>query len=147
MINSGQPASKTSCPTAFFFNRPSFGLTAAHSHQPNLNNIQDNLISLDFAPDLLSAELIVGQPYTFTLPDGEIGTTTLQQTAVYRLGNQRWLYAPPEDDFWGDTHSDERDKLTLHYPERDEKVALRLAIDLEQTLAQLCTRLADINCP
>ncbi|MCB8945570.1 MAG: hypothetical protein H6658_17615 [Ardenticatenaceae bacterium] len=134
-------------PQDLFFSRPSFDLTAAFPRQPNLNIAQDSLISLDFAPDLLSAELIVGLPYTFTLPNGQVQSITLQQTAVYRLGNQRWLYAPPDDDFWGRTRNVERDKLILTYPARDEELAQRLATDLEQTVEQLCSRLDDINCP
>jgi hypothetical protein len=134
-------------PAGTFLNRPSFGLYAAFVREPDLTTTENRLISLDFAPDLLSAELILSQPYTYTLPDGRTQTTTLQHTAVYRLGSQRWLYAPPEADFWGGTHNHDRSQLIVVYPERDEELAQRLAGDLEQLLNQLCRTLDDINCP
>ena len=132
-----------------FLNRPSFALYAALPESPDSDAIEDNLslISLDLAPDLLAAELVTQLPYTFTLPDGTIQNTILQQTAVYRLGSQRWLYAPPEEDFWGDTRHYEQNRLITVYPQRDEEIAQRLTVDLAQTLNRICTQLANINCP
>ncbi len=132
-----------------FLNRPSFALYTALPESPELGTIEDNLspISLDLAPDLLAAELVTQLPYTFTLSDGTIQNTTLQQTAVYRLGSQRWLYAPPEEDFWGDTRNYEQNRLITIYPQRDEEIAQRLTVDLAQALNRICTQLADINCP
>ena len=132
-----------------FLNRPSFALYTALPESPDLGAIEDNLIliSLDLAPDLLAAELVTQLPYTFTLPDGTIQNTILQQTAVYRLGSQRWLYAPPEEDFWGGTRNYEQNRLITIYPQRDEEIAQRLTIDLAQALNRICTQLADINCP
>jgi hypothetical protein len=112
-----------------------------------LSNIESQFVSLDFSPDLLSAELVTSQAYTFTLPNGTLQSTTLQQMAVYRRGSQRWLYAPPESDFWGITADYERDAVTAVYPLRDETLVQRLAIDLEQILGQLCRTLDGIDCP
>lgn len=130
-----------------FFDRPSFGLYATFPSQPDLILTQDNLVSIDFSPDLLSAELVVRQPYTVTLPTGQIQHTTLLQTAVYRQGDERWLFAPPDDDFWGATRRYSQNQLRVTYPLRDEELVQRLALDLDQTISQLCRTLADINCP
>lgn len=140
-------AQEAMLPADTFFDRPSFGLYATFARQPDLTTTENRLISLDFEPDLLAAELLLSQAYTYTLPDGRNQTTTLQQTAVYRQGSQRWLYAPPEDDFWGTTTNYERDGLLVVYPARDEALAQRLSVDLEQMLKQLCNTIVDINCP
>jgi hypothetical protein len=140
-------AQEAMLPSDTILNRPSFGLYATFAREPDLTSTENRLISLDFSPDLLSAELVLSQAYTYTLPDGRPQTTTLQQTAVYRLGSQRWLYAPPEADFWGDTRNYGSRQLVVVYPARDEELAQRLAVDLEQTLNQLCQALDDINCP
>jgi WD40 repeat protein len=140
-------AQEAMLPADTFLNRPSFGLYAAFAREPDLTTTENHLVSLDFAPDLLSAELILSHLYTYTLPNGRNQTTTLQQTAVYRRGSHRWLYAPPEADFWGNTRSYDLGQLIVVYPLRDDELARRLALDLEQMLNELCRTLDDINCP
>jgi hypothetical protein len=140
-------AQEAMLPAGTVLNRPSFGLYATFAREPDLTTTENRLISLDFSPDFLSAELVLSQAYSYTLPDGHRQTATLQQTAIYRQGSQRWLYAPPEADFWGSTLNHERDQLIVVYSERDEEIAQRLGVDLEQTLNQLCRILEGINCP
>jgi hypothetical protein len=138
---------KAMLPADVFLDRPSLGLFAKREQAPTLSNIESQFVSLDFSPDLLSAELVTSQAYTFTLPNGTLQSTTLQQMAVYRRGSQRWRNAPPEPDFWGITADYERDAVTAVYPWRDETFVQRLAMDLEQILGQLCRTLDGIDCP
>ncbi|MCZ7669469.1 MAG: hypothetical protein M5U34_20970 [Chloroflexi bacterium] len=63
---------------------------------------------------------------------------TLTQTAVYRRGERSWLLAPPLSDFWGEWVINKGERLTLIYPQRDAAIAERLAVDLEEVVAQIC---------
>ncbi len=119
------------------FDRPQFHL----AWQPDAATLpEETQISLNARLD--AAE--ISFPVTYALPDGR--TITLQQTAVYRRGDQRWLLSPPEDDFWGAEQTTETTNVNLTYPERDAETAARLADDLQTTLDKLC-QLPDANCP
>ena len=100
--------------------------------------------AVTLSPDLSAAEVRFAQPYT---AEGSETTVTLQHTAVYRRGAQRWLLSPPGPDFWGEQMDQAGDRLTLVYPQRDEALARRLFIDLEARLVEMCRLLADLNCP
>jgi hypothetical protein len=128
-------------------NRPSFGLYALTGAAPTYEETESSIASVDFAADLLSADLVSRQTYTATMPDGHIEFVTLQQTAVYRRGDARWLYAPPDKEFWGITVTDDNRDLTIVYPKRDEGLVRQLKVDLEQLLTEMCRTLADLNCP
>ncbi|MCI0395572.1 MAG: hypothetical protein L0332_05290 [Chloroflexi bacterium] len=99
------------------------------------------------SPDLRRAEVHFTQVYTTHLGHGLTETVTLSQTAIYRRGNDRWLFAPPEADFWGEATISRDQHLTLYYPQRDAAVARRLATDLEAQLSEMCASLAGLNCP
>jgi len=71
----------------------------------------------------------------------------LRQPLIFRRGAQRWLLSPPDRAFWGEWQRQEGRFLTLIYSERDEALALRLLADLDETLAGVCGRLPEINCP
>ena len=122
--------------------RPMFGWQHV-AEQPRLT-MDDVVIAL--SPDLQAAELIYPQHYTVHTPAGLTETVTFQQTAVYRSGTARWLYAPPLDEFWGDWVTNTGKQLTMVYSTRDADVAERLATDLEALLSRLCRELADLNC-
>ncbi|MCI0727055.1 MAG: hypothetical protein L0332_10090 [Chloroflexi bacterium] len=100
---------------------------------------------ISLSPDLLQAEVRLVRPYVITESSGLTETVWLSQTAVYRQGADRWLYAPPDEASWGDPVTNRGERLTLIYPERDAAVAERLAADLERQLAELC--LAVVACP
>lgn len=69
-----------------------------------------------------------------------------QQAAVYRLDAEgRWLLTEPDEAFWGEEQEIEGRWVTLSYPERDEKIAARLAEDLDALVKQLCYELLG-NC-
>ncbi|HFQ93330.1 MAG TPA: hypothetical protein ENK32_04940 [Anaerolineae bacterium] len=116
------------------FDRPQFGL----AWQPDATGTPE----INLNAQLDAAE--ISFPVTYALPDGR--TITLQQTAVYRRGDQRWLLSPPEDDFWGAEQTTETANVSLTYPERDAETAARLADTLQTTLDKLC-QLPDANCP
>jgi hypothetical protein len=87
------------------------------------------------------AVVTIDQPYRTAA-----GQTILQQTTVFRRGDQRWLLAPPLEEFWGEWETVEGEMLSLIYPRRDADVAKRLADDLDAAIAEMCATLEQINC-
>ena len=104
-------------------------------------------VAVTVDPDFHAAELLFEQDYLVETGRAATQTVTLQQTAVYRQGSQRWLLAPPEREFWGDRNSIQGDILTVSYPVRDEAIVERLADDLDAIVADMCRVLSDLNCP
>lgn len=101
---------------------------------------------LNLSPQFDEAELQFALDYAVLDGNGVTQTVTLSQTAVYRRGAQRWLLAPPEDAFWGTLNSSAGRYVTLHFWDRDELWAERLAGDLERVVLGLCTRVDGISC-
>ena len=99
------------------------------------------------SPDLTSAEMTVTHTYGVDIGNGLTETVLLGQTAVYRLGPNRWLLAPPEPEFWGEMLVSNGRYLTTRYPERDAEIGRRLAADLDRKLIEMCTQITDLNCP
>ena len=133
-----------------FADRAPFGLTPAEGSLPVILDPPDeeaaageSVADIAFSPDLNEAIVTVNQPFR---QEGTTETIVLQQTAVFRRGDSRWLLAPPLPEFWGDWITTEGDYLSLIYPTRDEAVAARLAGDLDAEIARLCDTLADIRC-
>lgn len=131
-------------------NRAPFGLEAIpFTPQTAVSPTTASEISSDAArvtlsPDLTEAEITIMQPYLS--PDQTKGTVLLAQTAVYRLGSNRWLLAPPQPEFWGDWHTADSDLLTVTYPQRDEAIAQRLAEDLTSIVQEACQQLDTFTC-
>lgn len=124
-----------------FLDRPTWGL----SHRPELG-ADAPVTEVILSPDLLSAELTAVEPYQFwSITDQQVKTAHLQQSAVYRLGPDRWLYAPPEPDFWGETAEISGEFLHLTFPERDREVVEQLFPNLNALLANTC-RLPGLAC-
>lgn len=87
--------------------------------------------------DLNEAILMVGQQYRpGNLPNAS--PITLQHLSIYRHGSQRWLLAPPDDQFWGNWATSAGQHLTLVYPTRDESLALHLQQYLNEKMGLLC---------
>jgi hypothetical protein len=121
--------------------RPTWGLV----HRPELG-AADPVTEIILSPDLLSAELTAVETYQFwSIADQQVKTARLQHTAVYRLGPDRWLYAPPEPEFWGETREVRSDTLRLTYPERDHEVVEQLFPNLSALMANTC-RLPGFYC-
>ncbi|MEM7114268.1 MAG: hypothetical protein AAF614_17670 [Chloroflexota bacterium] len=123
----------------FVEQRPSFRLRFSPS--------EENQPSITLSPDLNEAELVTTK--TYLAPTAGLGTgeIQLQQTAVYRRGqNQRWLLSPPTSEFWGEQAVLTGDRVTLRFPERDRAVAERLHMDLETAVSTVCTELQGVEC-
>ncbi|KAA3664161.1 MAG: hypothetical protein DWQ04_07125 [Chloroflexi bacterium] len=110
--------------------------------QPTGHELIDTIID----PALESAELTYSQAYEILNLNEVTETISLQYTAVYRRGSQRWLYAPLEDEFWGEWETLDSDRLMLIFPKRDQEIANRLFVDLADIIEQACDELADLNC-
>ena len=102
--------------------------------------------SLTLAPNLRSAELVLAQEYTPTAASVLTGPVVLEQTHTYRRGANRWLLAPPDEEFWGVQRSTRTGRVVVEFPERDEELARRLADDLSDGVEALCA-LQSGRCP
>ncbi len=133
-------AQENNLTAGLLFDRPGFDLV----WQPDL--AETAVISQTFSPDLTAAELTTLQSYSLGIGNGLTQTVQLERLDVYRLGEDRWLYAPPEREFWGVRRRLEGQLLSVRYPTRDEEIVHRLAADLEAKLVQLCNT-PGYNCP
>jgi hypothetical protein len=121
-----------------WLDRPAFNLT----WRPVLTGST----AISVSSDLTAATLTSHQSYTYAPPGGEETVVVLEQTGVFRLGPDRWLYAPPTSEFWGERRELEHVSLAVSYPQRDEQVVQRLAADLDQLLKRLCGE-QGVTCP
>jgi len=121
-----------------FLDRPGLGLQLLPSHQ----------MTVTVSSELTEADVELQQAYAVTVERGVTETVRLQKSAIFRQGNDRWLYSPPEDayQFWGPEEKVQGSLVTLTFPQRDEEISRALAADLEETLTELCA-LAHVNCP
>lgn len=67
-------------------------------------------------------------------------TITLEQTYIYQISGSRWQAAPPPTTFWGDTRIREFGPLLVTYAERDAEVIEKMAGDLVNEIARICTQ-------
>jgi hypothetical protein len=104
------------------------------------------LLAINPVPDLKAAELLVAQEYVIRQPDGVQTSVTLHRTDIYRRGQQRWLYAPPPQEFWGEWQTAGRRYLTLIYPQRDQTIAQQLLADFDNTISIYCEQ-PQAHCP
>jgi hypothetical protein len=133
-------AQKENVITELFFDRPGFGL----SWQPSL--AETAVFSTTFSPELDAAELTTVQNYSLDIGNGLTQTVQLRRLDVFRLGQDRWLLAPPEREFWGVRRRLEGQLISVRYPARDAAIVHRLAVDLEAKLVQFCNT-PGIGCP
>lgn len=103
------------------------------------------LDGITIAPTLDEAVVTYTRWYEDLEQSGQV--YALQQVAVYRRGEDRWLLAPPTADFWGDDVTIREGPLTIVYPERDEGIVQRLAEDLIASLPEICDGLVTGHCP
>ena len=121
------------------YDRTPWGLPSA-SDLPSTLTLADleTDAHLLLSSDLREAELHFPLTYQFTTAPGISETIVLSQTAVYRQGMRSWLLSPPDSEFWGKWKTDEGERLTLIYSERDADLVQKLAFDLEQIVQQIC---------
>ena len=89
-----------------------------------------------FSNDLTEAQVIAVHPYQ--KQDGE--PIWLQETAVYRYDDHRWLRAPLPNgqDFWGQYVRREGKYVTLFFSERDAPIGEQLLLDLDNIVSRIC---------
>ncbi len=126
-----------------YYDRPGFGLTWLADETTTAVAVADAAITLN--PELNTAVLVTTQLYAVAIGNGLTQTVALQQTAVYRPGPDRWLMTSPDAEFWGEALTIQTARLKLTYPERDAAVARRLAIDLDDKMAEACRLI--VECP
>lgn len=124
---------------SLLFDRSAFGLTLIGPPQ---------VVSTTLSADLLAAQTTLHLDYAIAIGNGLTQTITLEQTAIFRQGARNWLFAPPEEEFWGDRAEISGSFISVQYPMRDEIISRRLANDLEQKIGELCARMAfdTVNC-
>ncbi|MCP5099465.1 MAG: hypothetical protein GY943_28250, partial [Chloroflexi bacterium] len=103
--------------------------------------------TITLSNDLQSAELVTTHHYTIDIGNGLSETVQLAETAVYRLGPNRWLLSPPEQSFWGRVERKEGQIVAMRYPERDAELVKRLVLDIDTKLIEMCARFSDLACP
>jgi hypothetical protein len=103
--------------------------------------------TITLSADLQEAYVFSREGYERVGRDGEREQIGLRQTRLYRLGPDRWLYAPPRPDFWGQVGVADRSRVRLSYPGRDEALAHRLTADLDDLVERTCIELQDVHCP
>lgn len=126
-------AQQTLAADGLLLDRSAFGLTLAVDPAA-----LGGSTGITFSPDLLSAELTRPISYTVEIGNALTETVVLEQTSVFRRGEDRWLYAPPTSEFWGETLTDSGRYLTISYPERDATVGRRLARELDAKIVEYC---------
>jgi hypothetical protein len=123
------------------FNPRSFGLVSTG----------ESVIEYDFelSADLNAAEVKTIRSFTGYSTGGKVQTVKLEQAALYRRGDNRWLFSPPEDgqEFWGETATLSGQYLSIDYPERDAAQVEPLLAYLDSKIDEMCTKLPDFSCP
>ncbi len=102
---------------------------------------------VSLSPDLASAELYANRSYSTDVGSGITETVILQNILIYRRGDDRWLFSPPNIDFWGELQSLEGQFLYLSFPERDSAFASELFRFVDRKLSEVCNQEIGIQCP
>ncbi|HSH01527.1 MAG TPA: hypothetical protein VLL52_03340 [Anaerolineae bacterium] len=93
-------------------------------------------ITLD--PYFSSAEVVAVYGYDIPIGGGLTETIRLEQTSIYRRSADRWLWSPPEPEFWGYAGNAQANYLTYNYLERDAALIRRLSYDIDHTIDRFC---------
>ena len=104
------------------------------------------IAKLSVSPSLLSAEITAIVSYTVFVGNNISETVQLELPVVYRKGDVRWLYAPPEPDFWGEPVEISEGKISSLAPTRDLKLATELTSDLSDIMSQFCQNDPNFPC-
>ena len=130
-----------------FYEHPGLGLRLPEdeSAYAPLFREDERFIDLTLSPDLNGAELRYARDYLALTDDG-VELVTLQQTAVYRRGETRWLLSLPVEEFWGDWQTQELENLTFIYPQRDEEILQEVIAGLQTVWRESCDLLPELDC-
>lgn len=111
--------------------RSLFGM-ALVSAEPRATNIS-------LSPDLFSAQVTSTVAYAIDVGNGLTETVLLDQPAIYRQGETRWLLAPPEDTaYWGDARLRYPDIGSVTMAQRDHEIIDRLLADIDIIHKRIC---------
>jgi hypothetical protein len=125
--------------SGLLFNLQSFGLNQT-AESPIIE-------SVSLSPDLASADVYANRAYSTDVGSGITETVILQNILIYRRGNDRWLFSPPDNEFWGELQSVEGQFLHMSFPERDNTFAMELFRFVEGKLSEMCNQEIGIPCP
>jgi hypothetical protein len=125
-----------------YFDRSPLGLW--FDIQTDTNWSESTQITL--SPDLKTAELTLPLSYVHFDEEEVLQPVTLQHTAVYKNTGAGWLLDQPDDQFWGNYETEERERIRLVYPARDRVFAQLFVDELAALLHDICT-LPTITCP
>ena len=103
--------------------------------------------AVNLSPTLASAEVSGQYTYVVNIGNGLTQTVALEHTDTFRLGQARWLLAPPDADFWQSTTVLNGPDIQITGPTRDEALFLPILRNLEATLADVCRRDPGLGCP
>lgn len=138
---------KTLVAEGWFGNPPLLGWTAVPPAADAAQAVTPTVpLTITLSPDFFTAEVQSEQSYHLRNPQGMTETVTLRQTAVYRKGDTRWLYAPPDEEFWGGMVFHSGEHISVLYPERDETIVQQLAQDLDDLVQAVCREIATRRC-
>ncbi len=98
------------------------------------------------SPDLNSAEITATIPYAIDIGNGLTTTVLLDQPALYRRGQTRWLRAPRDVAEWGDQRVREASFGLATYYARDEVVIDRLLSDIGLFYQRVCASASTALC-
>lgn len=92
------------------------------------------------SPDLRSAVVTLTVPYRYDVGNGVTETVSLFLPTTYRRGESRWLFAPPEETFWGAKSlvMAGGEQVILSGPERDAELIQEVANLTAQLIQPLC---------
>jgi hypothetical protein len=99
------------------------------------------VISATTSPDLIETTLLVAENYTVEIGNGVTETVQLHHHEVYRLGQERWLFAPPTDEVDSTLLRWESRYVTVEYPAEDGVLGEKLGQDLDAKIQEVCGRL------
>ena len=118
--------------------RTDFGLELV----PGEPQIQD----VSLSPSFRSAEITVTAPYEYHVGNGTTQTVNLLQHSIFRRGETRWLFAPPEIGYWGNETVENGNWFYYIQSDRDAELIGRLMRDIELEWGRLCSQEAILNC-
>ena len=108
-----------------------------------------DITAVNLSSELDKAEIVWRRPYTLHTGDAPEQIVYLQHIHFYEKKPTGWVWRPPDDESWGEWHTEMGQYLNLTYSELDEAFALPLAQELDALLTGWCEGElpANMQCP
>jgi hypothetical protein len=100
-----------------------------------LGESAESVDRIELSPDLRQATAT--RIFNYSRVDGE-EAISLAQVFDFRQGSDRWLFSPPDEDYWGGEEQVKGRFVTAIFPARNSEFHRRLAADLEGTITSTC---------